>query len=315
MQARGVAAAILVLALSGAGLSGAVLSGAGSGVSGAQAMKTADAPTVVPVTTHSFATDARVNDLVSSVRQQADAFIFLAGGASKLDDARKRELLALFEAFSLLARDGVRFAVGDGGTQAGIMEASGLARRASQPPFPLIGVSPKRELALDDKTRAEGKTAIDPNHSHIVAVDNPDWDGKNGYWGAETVTMYQLFARLAEGRPSIAIIANGGPIVLEEVKENVKAGRKIILIAGSGRVTDALVSLLPHSGGAPAQSTEQSASASNEQAAAAAEMAGFRASAEKLGLVARPELFEVFDIHAGPQALAARLRAAFAPSK
>ncbi len=56
--------------------------------------------------------------------------------------------------------------------------------------------------------------------------------------------MYWLFAELAEGRPSVTIVANGGGITLAEVESNVRAGRRMILIEGSGRAADALVSLL-----------------------------------------------------------------------
>ena len=61
--------------------------------------------------------------------------------------------------------------------------------------------------------------------------------------------MYWLFGALAEGRPSVAIVANGGGITLNEVESNVRAGRRIILIEGSGRAADALVSLVRKTAG------------------------------------------------------------------
>ena len=85
--------------------------------------------------------------------------------------------------------------------------------------------------------------------------------------------MYWLFAALAQGRPSVTIVANGGGITLSEVESNVRAGRHIILIEGSGRAADALVSLL--------QKTQVSD----------AEVASLRESAEKATLTRRPELF------------------------
>ena len=84
-----------------------------------------------------------------------------------MSEDHQRQLLAMFDALTLVAKTGRRIAVGDGGTQAGIMEAAGLARRASGNAFPLIGVAPAREI------QPRGKTPVDPNHSHVVAVDNP----------------------------------------------------------------------------------------------------------------------------------------------
>jgi SLOG in TRPM, prokaryote len=45
---------------------------------------------------------------------------------------------------------------------------------------------------------------------------------------ALTLAMYWLFAKLAEGRPSVTIVANGGGITLAEVESNVRAGRRMI---------------------------------------------------------------------------------------
>ena len=121
----------------------------------------------------------------------------------------------MFDALSLLTKAGHRLAVGDGGTKAGIMEAAGLARKASGYAFPLIGLAPAAEIP------PRGPTPVDPNHSHIVAVDNPAAPAGDA-WGSETGTMYWLFAQLAEGRPSVTIVANGGGITLAEVEANVR---------------------------------------------------------------------------------------------
>ena len=186
----------------------------------------------------------------------------------------QRQLMAMFEALTLVAKGGRRIAVGDGGTQAGIMEAAGHARRTSGNAFPLIGVAPAREVP------PRGKTPLDPNHSHVVAVDNPSAPAQDT-WGSETDTMYWLFAKLAEGRPSVTIVANGGGITLAEVESNLRAGRRIILIEGSGRAADALVSLL--------QKTQVSD----------AEVLDLRTRAEKAALTRRPELFQIVALQRG----------------
>ena len=56
--------------------------------------------------------------------------------------------------------------------------------------------------------------------------------------------MYRLFATLARGRPAITIVANGGAGALEEVRNNLRQRRRMIVIAGSGRAADAIIAVL-----------------------------------------------------------------------
>lgn len=228
--------------------------------------------------------------LVAGIRKDADAFVFLSGGASNMREDHQRQLLAMFDALAMLTRDGRRIAVGDGGTQAGIMQAAGGARRASANAFPLIGVAPAGEIP------PRGTTPIDPNHSHMIAVDNPSAPAKDS-WGSETATMYWLFDHLAEGRPSVAIVANGGGIALAEVEANVRAGRKIIVIEGSGRLADALVSLIRRT--TPADD----------------EITSLKSRAEKAGVLRRPELFQIVPLTGGAAALRDAVSTALGPRK
>lgn len=241
-------------------------------------------PRVITVTSSGIDDDRAVADLVDDTRQRANAFVFLSGGASKMPADTEREVLGLFKALAILSGEGLRLAVADGGTQAGIMQATGRARAESTHDFPLIGVSPAREIP------PHGNTPVDPNHSAIVAVENPDWDGSGGYFGSETVAMYRLFARLAEGRPSVTVVANGGNIVLTEVDENIRAGRPMVLVRGSGRAADALASMLN-----PALDVE-------------GEIAELRAKAESLNLLRQPNLFHDFAMAHGAEEFARTLR-------
>jgi len=243
-----------------------------------QAVDVAGRPRVLEVSSVAPEKNAQLSSFIAEIRRTTDAFVILSGGASKMSEDHQRELLAMFEALSLVAKSGRRIAVGDGGTQAGIMEAAGDARRTSGNAFPLIGVAPLREIP------PQGKTPLDPNHSHVVGVDNPSTSTQDS-WGSETDTMYWLFDKLAEGRPSVAIVANGGGITLSEVGSNVRAGRRIILIEGSGRAADALVSLL--------RKTQVSD----------AEVVNLRERAEKGGLIRRPELFQIVPMEAGAPGL------------
>jgi hypothetical protein len=198
----------------------------------------------------------------------------------------QKQLLAMFGALAELRTSGKRIAVGDGGTQAGIMQAAGEARLASGGAFPLIGIAPAKEIA------PRGQTPVDPHHSAIIAVDDPALPADQDGWGSETRTMYEVFARLAEGRPSVAVVANGGGITLSEVEANVVAGRRMIVIEGSGRAADGLVSLIK--GTTPKDG----------------EVADLRARAEKARLARRPELYTVVPLATGAAGLRAALEAA-----
>jgi SLOG in TRPM, prokaryote len=98
--------------------------------------------------------------------------------------------------------------------------------------------------------------------------------------------MYAIFGRFAEGRPSVALVANGGAIALDEVRENLAQRRPIIVIAGTGRAADAIVSLLD--GTIPTDVDVQ----------------GLREKAAALDIPANRSLLRVFRLEDGPEALA-----------
>ena len=251
----------------------------------AQSADQAGRPRVVEVSSVALENNAQLSSLIAEIRGQADAFVFLSGGAAKMGEDQQRKLLAMFEALTLVAKAGRRIAVGDGGTQAGIMEAAGRARAASGNAFPLIGVAPAGEIP------PRGETPIDPHHSHVVAVDDPSAPAHDS-WGSETDAMYWLFAKLTEGRPSVAIVANGGGITLKEVESNVRAGRGMIVIEGSGRAADALVSLL------------------QKTTVTDPDVVSLREQAEQATLTRRPELFTIVSHEGGAPALRDAITAA-----
>jgi hypothetical protein len=256
-------------------LAALALSAAHMTAQGSQA--SAAGPTRIDVASDVRADAPALAPLVRDLRAHADAFVFLSGGASKMSAEDERKLLAMFDALADVARTR-RIAVGDGGTQAGIMRAAGEARRRSGNAFALIGVTPAGEVL------PAGQIPIDPNHSHLVAVRDPKAKPGEGF-GTETETMYRLFAALAEGRPSVTIVANGGGITLREVEANVRAGRRMIVIEGSGRGADAIVSLLRH------------------RDAPSPEAAELRPRVESMGLVAKPDLFTIVPLSAGAAGL------------
>ena len=257
-------------------------------------MVAAEGPVVIRVDARGVATSRTVRTLIEEYRAAAEAFLFLSGGASEVSDAVSGQLRALLDALPRLVAQGLRLAVGDGGTRAGIMEWAGLVRRRSGGAFPLLGVAPAEEVAVASEP---GRTAIDPNHSHVVLVTNPEWTrrrsadhaGGGGHWGAETDAMYEIFGRLSAGRASAALVVNGGPVTLDEVRHNLAQRRPIVVVAGSGRAADAIA-------------THVRGSESTEPA-----VRPRRNAVDGLGLDAHPDLVHIVDLRAGAAGLAERL--------
>jgi hypothetical protein len=240
------------------------------------------------------ATSPAVRALVEQYRAEAEAFVFLSGGASEMSDEIGARLRALLDVLRLLVAEGLRFAVGDGGTQAGLMEGAGLVRRRTGGAFLLLGVAPAAEITT---TAERGRTPVDPNHTHVIAVADAEWEQRRsadrppdrGHWGSETDAMYQIFGRLAAGRASVTLVVNGGAITLDEVGRNIAQRRPIVVVAGSGRAADALVAHL-RGVDATEPGTRQ-----------------FRDAVARLSADAHRDLFHVFDLRAGPARLAALL--------
>lgn len=249
-------------------------------------------PRVIHATTGNLHTSHELSQIIEEVRRNTSRFIFLSGGASNMAEDTGLALLDTLRGLADLSDRGCAIAVGDGGTKAGIMEAAGTARVAARHPFPLIGVAPAPEITLTDEP---GKTPIEPRHSHIVAVWNPAWEEQRrregwtpaaGYWGSETDAMFEIFARLCNGDPSAAVIANGGSVTLQEIRGHLDANRRMLVLSGSGRAADAVISLI--AGTTPRD----------------ADVVELRRTAERIGLPSRPDLYTTLDVGAGAAALA-----------
>src|SRR6185369_3441461 len=93
-------------------------------------------PVVIRVDAARVATSPAVRALVEDYRAAADAFVFLSGGAAEVSAAIGDRLRGLLDALPRLVTEGLRLAVGDGGTRAGIMEWAGLVRRRAGGGFP-----------------------------------------------------------------------------------------------------------------------------------------------------------------------------------
>lgn len=204
---------------------------------------------------------------------KARAFLMISGGASNMSETgleRLRTLLA--DGVARVAAE-EQIALIDGGTQVGVMQMVGEGRAASGGDAPLIGVCPATLVTWPGGPVGDDLVPLEPNHTHFVLTDGDSW-------GAETDTMFALAAHLSADAPSLAILANGGAVARDEVVRNVREGREIVVIAGSGRLADEVAAVAKNPEGAD----------------------------DKLVALVRDGRIDLFEIDGRPESLAALVR-------
>jgi hypothetical protein len=160
------------------------------------------------------------------------AVVCLNGGTAQLDEERASRLEGLLVdgLARVTAEEGLT--VVTGGTDAGIFSLFGKGVEKWGEPAPVVGVVPEKLVRWPGG--GAGDTSLEPHHSHFVLVEGRQW-------GDETGTMYALMGEWGGACPSVAVFAGGGEVTLEEMRSNLRQGRKMILLAGSGRTTDAVL--------------------------------------------------------------------------
>jgi hypothetical protein len=79
--------------------------------------------------------------------------------------------------------------------------------------------------------------ALDPDHSHFILVPGEDW-------GAEADWIARVATALAGDRPSATVVVNGGEIAYADIGRSLDAGRRVFVVAGSGRTADQVAAAL-----------------------------------------------------------------------
>jgi hypothetical protein len=163
---------------------------------------------------------------------QPSSLLMLSGGAGLMSKEASEQLEDLFNALGqTILQEGVT--VIDGGTQSGVVTLMGRALSQRDRKAPYIGILPAHaEVAPGGLT---GEEVLEPHHSHFVLVDSQEW-------GGEVKLMYGIADHLSAQVPSLALLVNGGGIALQEIEWNVRQGREIIVLAGSGRLADEIAS-------------------------------------------------------------------------
>ena len=127
-----------------------------------------------------------------------------------------------------------------GATDAGIFSLLGSAMSAAT--APIIGVAPLGLVSWPGGPPARaGREPLEAHHSHFVLVEG-------SAWGDETGTMLALAEALGRGAPSAAVLCGGGPVAQLEALGHVRAGRPIVVLAGSGRLADDLAAAVDGDG-------------------------------------------------------------------
>jgi hypothetical protein len=146
--------------------------------------------------------------------------VVLVGGAAGMSEGETETLQRLFvEGLAPLVEEADGLVV-DGGTDAGVMRASGRARAQVGGRFPLVGVLPV-ELAASAQ--------LEPNHSHFVLVPG-------SRWGDESQWLPRLASVL--GERSVCVLAGGGAVARRDLERNRAAGLSVLVLAGSGGLAD-----------------------------------------------------------------------------
>ncbi|MBX2862970.1 MAG: hypothetical protein KTR27_05400 [Leptolyngbyaceae cyanobacterium MAG.088] len=160
------------------------------------------------------------------------------GGASNMSQESRNRVAQLFTKVLAPIAEAYKITVFDGGTDAGVIQMMGQARRHIGGSFNLVGVAPKAKvklpghilnLAIDIKNRE--LTNLEEHHTHFALIPGINW-------GNESPWLAHCAAILAAQSPSITILINGGKISLTDLRLNLSVGQPTIVIAGSGRLAD-----------------------------------------------------------------------------
>ncbi|MEM9161871.1 MAG: hypothetical protein AAGC54_02225 [Cyanobacteria bacterium P01_F01_bin.4] len=165
---------------------------------------------------------------------EARPTLVLVGGASKLSQTDYQRITSLFTNVLAPLAEKLGLYVVDGGTDAGIMKIMGQARMAIGAEFPLVGVAPVGLVNLPNHpTTCPDSATLEANHTHCLLIPGHQW-------GDESPWMANVATHLAQDKPSVVVLINGGSVTWQDAAANVAAGRPIIVIQGSGRTADIL---------------------------------------------------------------------------
>lgn len=168
--------------------------------------------------------------------------VVVVGGAGGLDRAGIERLRPVIGTGIVPVLERFGAAAVDGGTLSGVMRILGEARWALGAAFPLVGVVAEGTVEVPGRPAPPGTDAVlEPHHSHFVIVPGDQW-GAESPWIAHTATV------LAGAAPSITVLIDGGEVSFSDIESSLQAGRRVAVVAGSGRTADVIASAVAGTG-------------------------------------------------------------------
>jgi hypothetical protein len=114
---------------------------------------------------------------------------------------------------------------------------------------------------------------LEPHHSHVVLVPGTAW-------GDEAPWLAAVADALADGRPSLTVVVNGGEITYADAAASIVRGRPVVVLAGTGRTADAIADA--RAGRAADPRAEEIAASPLTRVVAVDDAAGLRATLDTL---------------------------------
>jgi hypothetical protein len=176
-------------------------------------------------------TEAEVRLVQLGVRRSG-AVLVVSGTTAELEPKIAESLLPMLaSAVAVAAEHNV--AIVTGGTDSGVFHLLGLAlSSAPQRPRTVVGVAPDGLISTRPEP-VEGLVPVAPQLSVLVRVPGESW-------GDETAVLSHVVARLSGRSPVVVLLAGGGDVSRRELIEHLASGRSAVVIAGTGRLADAV---------------------------------------------------------------------------
>jgi hypothetical protein len=183
--------------------------------------------------------DHSVDEIISAFGLKTPSpCLFISGGAGNMseeDIAKTREIMDKGVA-KFASQHGITIV--DGGTESGVMQMIGEARRNHGYSFPLIGVAPLGKVQYPGRRNLKSEAELDSNHSHFVLVNSDEW-------GGESQAIVDLTRGICGNKKeqALGILINGGKIAQQDIYLATATGNQkipILVLEGSGRFAEEL---------------------------------------------------------------------------
>lgn len=171
--------------------------------------------------------------------EESSPVIVLIGG--EIRDQHAVVTQRAIQMLSMIAED-MKALVICGGTDMGVMAEIGQLRWRNGHKFPLIGIALEALVTWLDGPRSTNflwwgkeRWMLAPHYSHFILVPGKEF-GDESAWIVDAATL------LSKKHHSVTVLINGGVVSQNDVELSVKNGRPVIVLGGTGRLANELVS-------------------------------------------------------------------------